>query len=239
MKEICRAICGSRLYKLNTPESDTDYRSVYLTGDLSSLVGLTTDESKVSITEEEDNQAHELRQYMRQLRKTNTNSIELVYAPDTAFIHLGEVFKEIRANKEKLICSKNLFNSTKGYVQTETRLALGERTGRLGSKRKNEIDKHGFSRKNVAQIIRIVAATKHFLKTGFYPVDLTDVDPRAFELAYSVKNHPEDFTKKQVEKIIEDQEKNFLTMEDKVGYTFDTNLATEIMWNAYKNHFTK
>lgn len=239
MKKLCEIIAGSQLYKLNTPESDTDYRFIYLTDDLESFVGLKTDNSQVKITDDIDSAGHELRAFMRHLRNTNTNSIELMFAPEAAFILKEPEFDILLKNKYSLIDSANLIKSTKGYVQTERRLALGERTGRLGGKRKAEIEIRGWSRKNVSQIIRIVAATKHFSTTGFYPVDLSTIDTEAYLLAFNIKNKPDLYTKDQIVKIIEDQEKKLLDITDEVYYTFDTKLASEIIWQTYKDHFTK
>lgn len=184
MKEICRITAGSRLYGLNTLESDTDTRGVFLNTDPGEILGLSRrDNFKVA---GEDTLLLEFRHYLGHLRKSNTSSIELLFAE--GFDLLTDEFKKVRENRLSLIDSDNFFRSLMGYIEGERRLANGERTGQLGGKRKAQIDRHGFSPKNFSHLLRLAHCGEVFFRTSAYPVRLLG-DP-ARDLIFSVKTEP-------------------------------------------------
>jgi hypothetical protein len=231
-------IGGSHLYGLNTAESDIDYRGVYRTKSLSAFLGLADDDCHGMAKEEGDDYVYfELRRFLELLKKTNTNSIEILYAPDDAFMKMDADFALIRQNKDRLINSNKLLHSTRGYVYSETRLALGERTGKLGGKRKEKLEIYGYSPKNVVQILRIVAATRHFLETGYYPVTVNEISPSLHDVCMEIKTHPEKFSLDTIKKLVEAAAEEVQELEDKVNITFDQDLASELAWGAYKNQF--
>lgn len=189
MKEICRIVAGSRLYGLDTPESDVDTRGVFLNTDPAEILGLSRRDNFKR--ESEDTLLLEFRHYLGHLRKSNTSSIELLFAE--GFEVLTDEFRIVRENRLKLIDSDNFFSSLMGYIGNEFRLANGERTGDLGSKRKAQIDRHGFSPKNFSHLLRLANCGEHFFRESFYPVDLRGLPFR--DLVFSVKTEPERHTK--------------------------------------------
>lgn len=232
MNFICRYLGGSHLYGLNTPDSDLDERGVYLTPEIGSLLGFTKDESKTSVTEESDYSYFELKYFLQLLKKTNTNSIECLFAPRNAFSVYTSVFKTIQTNAHSLINSEKLLKSLQGYIQNEARLALGERTGRLGGKRKASLDQYGFSPKNVSHMIRLAYCAGQFFRGKKYPVSLKDTP--VFNLCLELKTKPEHFSLKQIESIVETEKKNVLQLEDHQKMKFDDELASEIVLEGYK-----
>lgn len=192
MKTICRIVAGSRLYGLDTPESDTDTRGVFLNTDPGEILGLSRrDNFKVG---GEDTLLLEFRHYMGHLRKSNTSSIELLFAE--GFDVLAPEFERVRENRLSLIDSDNLFRSLMGYIEGERRLANGECTGRLGGKRKAQIDRYGFSPKNFSHLLRLAYCGEVFFLTSHYPVSLRG-DPER-DLIFSVKTEPERHTKESL-----------------------------------------
>lgn len=192
MKEICRIVAGSRLYGLDTPESDTDTRGVFLNTDPGDILGLSRRD--VIKSESEDTLLLEFRHYMGHLRKSNTSSIELLFAE--GFDLLADEFKKVRENRLSFVDSDNFFRSLMGYIEGERRLANGERTGHLGGKRKAQIDKYGFSPKNFSHLLRLAHCGEVFFRTSVYPVCLKG-DP-ARDIIFSVKTEPHLYSKEEL-----------------------------------------
>lgn len=190
-KTICRIVAGSRLYGLETQESDVDTRGVFLNTDHADILGLSRD--KVIKSSAEDTLLIELRHYLGHLQRTNTSAIELLFAE--GFDVLEDEFKIIRENRYKLIDSERLFASLMGYICGERRLANGERTGELGSKRKEMLEKYGFSPKNFSHLLRLAHCGAEFFRTSFYPVRL---EGTVRDLIFSVKTEPKRRTKEEL-----------------------------------------
>lgn len=192
MKTICRIVAGSRLYGLETPESDTDIRGVFLNTDPGEILGLSRrDNFKVA---GEDTLLLEFRHYMGHLRKSNTSSIELLFAE--GFDVLTDEFRAVRENRLRFIDSDLFYRSLTGYIHNERRLANGERTGELGGKRKAQLDRHGFSPKNFSHLLRLAYCGEAFFRTSFYPVDLRGTEFR--EAVFSVKTEPHRHTRESL-----------------------------------------
>jgi hypothetical protein len=191
-KTICRIVAGSRMYGLDTPESDVDTRGVFLSTGYAEILGLSRD--KIIKHESDDFLLIEFRHYLGHLQRTNTSAIELLFAE--GFDVIEEEFRIVRENKYSLIDSERLFHSLMGYIHGERRLANGERTGELGGKRKEQLDKYGFSPKNFSHLLRLAHCGEAFFRTSFYPTSLKD-DP-ACGLILSVKTEPERYTKEEL-----------------------------------------
>ena len=191
-KTICRIVAGSRLYGLETPESDVDTRGVFLSTGHAEILGLSRERNiKVG---GEDTLLIEFRHYLGHLQRTNTSAIELLFAE--GFEVLEEEFRVVRENRYSLIDSERLFHSLMGYIHGERRLANGERTGELGGRRKAQIDRFGFSPKNFSHLLRLAHCGEVFFRTSIYPVSLKG-DP-ARDLIFSVKTEPERHTREEL-----------------------------------------
>lgn len=212
MKLICQIISGSKLYGLETPESDTDTRGVFLNTDPSDILGLNRNE--IIKEENQDFLLFELRHFLRGLKKTNTQMVEILFADQQNFSIIEPEFIKIQQNRTRLIESKVLFKSLLGYIQNEKRLANGERTGNLGSKRKNNIEKYGFSPKNFSHLFRLAHCGSKFFETGHYPVNISKHDPQFRNFLFSIKTEPEKYNKDYL---------NILTQKaiDKLKFSFD------------------
>lgn len=206
MKTLCKCLGGSNMYGLATPESDEDIRGVYMSTDIGEILGLDKNDFQERKDEGEDFKLYELRKYLSMLRKGNTESLELLYHDD--WIEKDPAWDLVQSYRNKLCSSEQVMrvltggpkaNYEQGYIYSERRLALGERTGRLGSKRKNSIEKHGFSPKNVCQILRLSYCGQTFFKTGIFPARLPQewIDP-----ILRIKTKPELFSIEEIEAMI-------------------------------------
>jgi hypothetical protein len=191
-KTVCRIVAGSRLYGLETPDSDVDTRGVFLSTGHAEILGLSRERNIKSRVE--DTLLIEFRHYLGHLQRTNTSAIELLFAD--GFEVLEEEFRIVRENRHRLIDSERLFQSLTGYIHSERRLANGERTGELGGRRKEQVDRYGFSPKNFSHLLRLAHCGEAFFKTSTYPVSLKG-DP-ARELIFSVKTEPGRYTREEL-----------------------------------------
>lgn len=227
---LCQLVGGSTLYGLNTPESDVDYRGLFLATDKRYVAGFETVESIVQ-TGDIDAAYYELSRYLKLLRKSNTQVLEILFAPSSSFTVRSLEFEEIRENRYKLIDSEVLKKSLQGYVYSEMRLATGERTGQLGGKRKAALTKHGFSPKNFVQILRLCRVGQVFFNSGEYMVKVQYHDRAFHDFLMEVKTQPENFTCDQLKKLVEDEYAKLLHAMDnsKVSYKFDVDLASDLV----------
>lgn len=237
---MCQLIGGSTLYGLNTPESDVDYRGLFLATDNKYVAGFATVESIVQ-TGETDSVYYELYRYLTLLRKSNTQVLEILFAPEKSFTLKTTAFDEIRDFKYELIDSEVLKKSLQGYVYSEMRLAVGERTGRLGGKRKESLNKHGFSPKNFVQILRLCRLGQTFFNRGEYIVNFKDSDEKFHSLLMEIKTQPQNFTCEQLKKMVEVEYESLLSEMDntKISYKFNADLAANLLLKFRAQHATQ
>lgn len=227
---LCQLVGGSTLYGLNTPESDVDYRGLFLATDKRYVAGFETVESIVQ-TGDIDAAYYELSRYLKLLRKSNTQVLEILFAPSSSFTVRTDEFEEIHENRYKLIDSEVLKKSLQGYVYSEMRLATGERTGQLGGKRKAALTKHGYSPKNFVQILRLCKVGQVFYNSGEYMVKVQYHDCSFHKFLMEIKTQPENFTCDQLTRIVEGEYKLLCTAMDnsKISYKFDVDLASDLI----------
>lgn len=229
MKTLYEIIAGSKLYGLETAESDTDIRGVFLNTLHGQILGL--EKNEISKQENSDSLHFEFLHFLKSLRKTNTQVIELIFSENP--MKTSAEFEEIKHNKYRLLDSKKLFSSLIGYIHNEKRLANGERTGELGSKRKKQLDQFGFSPKNFSHLLRLAYCGKTFFETAQYPVDLRGHKIR--DLLFSIKTEPEKYNKeflnKTAESYVLDLIKSFENR--KQNFIFDIDLANHFCLKFY------
>ena len=234
MKIICELIAGSRLYGLETTESDYDTRGIFINTDYKKIIGL--EKQDILKKSSEDYLFFELNHYLKSLIKTNTKATEILFAE--VFKNKTEEFDYIQDNKYKLIDSEKLFFSLLGYVENEKKLANGLRKGALGGKRRNQLEKYGFSPKNFSHLLRLCFCGKHFFETDYYPVNLQKYEIRS--LLYSIKTEPEKYNKNQLNELVEKSIKELTYSFDnrKSNYKFDFDFANQICLKLYSPYLT-
>lgn len=232
-KILCQLIAGSTLYGLNNEQSDVDYRGLFLATDKKYITGFDIIESIVQ-TGEIDSTYYELSRYLKLLRKSNTQVLEILFADPDKFISSSQIFEEIRTNRYKLIDTHVLKASLRGYVYSEIRLATGERSGQLGGKRKLAVERFGYSPKNFTQIFRLCEVGNLFFRTGEYMVNVKAHNPDKHDFLMEIKNHPENFTCEQLSKMVDIEfEKLVKVMEEsKINFKFDVELASDLVLKA-------
>jgi predicted nucleotidyltransferase len=234
---LCELIAGSRLYGLNTPDSDTDYRGIFCHTHPHYLSGFEKVESIVQ-TKEIDSCHYEVMRYLQLLRKSNTQVLEIVFAPNESFTVMTDDFALIREHRYRFIDTNQLKNSLKGYVYSELRLATGERSGQLGGKRKQAVEAYGHSPKNFCQIMRLCEVGKKFFQTGEYMVKVKDFDTNLHDRLMDIKTNPQDYSCEDLKVIVEKMFQDLCdTMDNsKIEFQFDLDLASDIINNIRQKY---
>ena len=116
---LLETVSGSRAYGLDTPESDTDMRGVFiLPQDL--YFGFSTIEQVSS--ERNDHVYFELGKYLKLLTKNNPSSIELLFAPKDTIVYQHPLMEQI---KPEFILSRLCRDSFAGYALSQVKRAKG------------------------------------------------------------------------------------------------------------------
>jgi len=232
-KLIFQGVGGSHLYGLDWKGSDIDWRIIYQTTNPIYVYGLRENKTYCGTSEEEDFASYELRHFMRLMAKSNTQVAEMMFCDDEHIIHCDKTFRTIRENKYKLLDTDCLYNSLRGYLHNERRLALGERSGQLGGKRKADIDERGYSHKNVVQFIRLCEVGRGLFEGGTYSVSMKN--SYLYPLLMKIKTQPDEFSKEEVAILLDEYENLFMIgyTNRKFNFSFDYDLAGDILKNAY------
>lgn len=232
---ICKMRGGSHSYGLNTHESDEDFRGVFVNDDVGTIIGLDRFEHKVTKNETEDSVYWELRHFLNMLRRGNTQALEMLF--NQHWISIDPLFNKLINNRLRLIDTTKVHSSLTGYIYSELKLANGEHTGKLGGKRKEQIDRLGFSPKNFVQLIRLTYCGTEFFKTRQFPVNLQDYAPMLATNLLRVKTHPEEFDKTILNAWVDRLKADMHVAFDRLppaGYLyFDVDLANRLLVEAY------
>lgn len=235
MKNILTYLGGSNAYGLATPTSDKDVRGIFMHTDMSYVIGLNRHEHQENIAEGADEKFKEVRHFLCLLRKANTEALEALFLNPKDAISFEPEMQMIWSKREKLLDSAKLFSCLMGYMQGELRLANGERTGKLGGKRKAQIDKYNFSPKNFCNLFRLAWCGTRFFERGYFPVNVMKEDESFGKLLLEIKTQPQNFTKDSLNSnaaLFEQALKTAFNNRDKT-YVFDLVAANRLCLDIY------
>jgi hypothetical protein len=230
---LCELVGGSNLYGLATSDSDVDYRGLFVARSPLHASGLQTITNIVTVAPH-DATYYEIGHYMSLLRKSNTQVMEILFAPQESFTYRSSFMIQLHHYRYSLINTEVLKNSLRGYVYSELKLATGERSGRLGGKRKDAVLNYGFSPKNFVQILRLCEVGKRFFETGEYVVNAAGFGAEFHALLLDIKTNPSSYTCETLEKLVAESfgELNGVIDNSKLRYDYDENLAAELILEA-------
>lgn len=235
MKLICKMRGGSHSYGLNTPSSDEDFRGVFINTDVNTILGLGKFEHQVTKNETEDSAYWELRHFLNMLQRGNTQGLEMLF--NQRWIFVDPLFNKLINNRLRLIDTAKVYSSLKGYIYSEQRLANGERTGKLGGKRKEQLDRLGYSPKNFVQLLRLTYCGIQFFSTRRFPVNLQDEAPMLATNLLRIKTHPEEHDKYMlnawVDRLKNEMDAAFDKLKPADYLYFDVDLANRLLVEAY------
>ena len=153
---IYRCVVGSRAFGLDTDQSDTDRRGVYLPpADLHwSLYGVPE-----QLENDETEEAYwELQKFLIMALKGNPNILECLYSPIVEFATpLAEELLSMRSS----FLSRLVYQTYNGYVMSQFK------------RMQSDIRNHGQVKwKHVMHLIRLLLSGIHVLNEGHVPVDV-------------------------------------------------------------------
>lgn len=116
MKTVMKCIFGSRMYGTSTPESDTDYKSVFIPSGRDILLqrakgAISTQRPKgdgeKNNAGDVDEERFSLQRYLQLVGEGQTNALDMLFAPPWAIVgEVSPLWHEIVANKDKLVTRK-------------------------------------------------------------------------------------------------------------------------------------
>jgi len=161
MKQILKALVGSRAYGTNSPNSDCDWIQVEVRKP-SYYLGIDRhDKRPSSSTQQEDNTYCELLHFINMCCKFNPNIIVALWSPQVD----TDPNWHWLVNQRRLFSSKLAVRTFMGFAtsQMEQAGAKGS-TGQLGAKRKELIEKYGYDTKFAMHSIRVATMIAEFLE---------------------------------------------------------------------------
>ena len=157
MKTLMKAVTGSTAYNLATPESDVDYRGIFLESP-EAIIGLKNETAET--LDNADDVMYGFRHFMKLLVKGNPNILELLYLPPSNYTILHPAFnKHIMVYRENFI-TKRMLLAYSGYVAHQ--LKLVEKDGR------KEYSHNGMDCKAAMHVMRLILQLRDVTKKSLY-----------------------------------------------------------------------
>ncbi|TWU30429.1 nucleotidyltransferase domain-containing protein [Bythopirellula polymerisocia] len=163
---IYRCVVGSRAFGLDTGESDTDRRGIYLPpADLHwSLYGVPD-----QLENDDSEECYwELQKFLVMALKGNPNILECLYTPLVE--HATPLAKELLAMRDAFL-SRLVYQTYNGYVMSQFK--------RMQADLRNQ---GKVKPKHVMHLIRLLLSGIHVLREGFVPVDVGEYRERLFAI---------------------------------------------------------
>lgn len=165
---MIEGIVGSRGYGLDTKDSDTDYKGIYILPTVNVLsMGFNLKDTTI-VSNNPDATYYEVAKYMELTMKGNPTCLELLFLED--YTILTPVGKLLVDNRDAFLSTDAIRNAYSGYAYAQTKkLATRTEQGLDGyaSALKNRYAKH------TRHLVRLMMQCKQLLETGTLTVKVT------------------------------------------------------------------
>ena len=140
--EIVKIIFGSHLYGTNTPQSDQDFKGVFLPTKREVYLGKIPKSYRIdskknnnvkNTSEDTDCEMYSLHYFIKMACDGETSVLDMLHAPDNMLIYTSDIWKDITLNKH-LFYTKNL-RALIGYARRQAS-KYGIRGSRLNDAKK-------------------------------------------------------------------------------------------------------
>lgn len=123
-KLIFDCVFGSKLYGTDTPQSDTDYKGVFLPTSHQIIMGTkevfhkdTGTKGMANTVDDVDREYFSLKKFIQMASKGETAAIDMLHAPDDKVLTNSEIFQFLRDNRSKFYTTK--MKAYLGYVRKQ------------------------------------------------------------------------------------------------------------------------
>lgn len=117
---IYKAIVGSQAYGTSTPESDIDYKGIYIQS-IDDLIGFNYKE-QINVTKDET--YYELRRFLELLKTANPTVLEMLFMSDECIVEKHPIMDILFKHRHKFL-TKQCRNSFGGYAIAQIKKAGG------------------------------------------------------------------------------------------------------------------
>lgn len=217
MKLLCKMLGGSYAYGLNTANSDSDIRGVFVNQKTEDIIGLGHFEH--FSVKEKDIVYFELRRFLNLLAKTNSQVLEILFNQD--WIITSIEWEKIQKHRHLLLDSEKFFKSLKGYIFAER-------------KRANRDSEESYNKRFV-QALRLCWAGRIFFIKDYYPVNVIKEDKEVGNLLLEIKTHPNSYEKICLNNLLDVEEKRLEVAfsQRHVNYNFNYKFANQLCLEIY------
>lgn len=117
MKTILKVVVGSRLHGLNKPDSDYDYRGIFMHPMIDMISPFRKPKNTSWIEGDEDNTAYELREFAKMATYGNPTILEILWS--NKIEQTSKIGEILRDNRHKFLDSTRIFEAHKGYAHNQ------------------------------------------------------------------------------------------------------------------------
>lgn len=169
--EIIRIVAGSKLYGIDTPESDIDILGVCIEPP-KYVVGLHTFEQWDG--PELNGTIYSLRKFIRLVTNGNPTVTELLFVPESHIIESHQYGRDLLALASKLVSQKTI-HCYLGYLKAQKERLIGER-GQKRSTRAELEEKFGYDTKYAAHALRLGMLGNELARCGNLRFPMCEAD---------------------------------------------------------------
>ena len=162
MQQLAKVVVGSRLHDTATPESDWDYRGIYIDDLKDALSPFKTHKTTSWIEGDEDNTSYELREFCKLATKGNATILEVFFSDK--IIETSEPHKIMQENWHKFMDTHNFINASRGYAHNQYKKALSYDD--LGARQQVRTAKF------IISFLRVMWQCEQYLLTGEFKCSL-------------------------------------------------------------------
>ena len=137
MKILIKALAGSHLFGTNTPQSDMDYKGVYLPSAEEILLGTyplsvnetTGDSDSKNSKDDIDIELYSFKKFLKMVSRGDTAALELLFTPEDMIIEKDPMWDEVLEIRDRLLSSK--VSAMIGYARQQAN-KYGIKGSRMG-----------------------------------------------------------------------------------------------------------
>lgn len=190
---IFMAQAGSAAYGTKTPESDIDYRGVFM-AEPKHLLGMSNVET---YTEEQpiDLQCFEFRHFARLCLKGSPLQIEMLFYPEDVIKQPTSFHWQALIGIRESFLGQHLKSTFGGFAQGDIKRIAANSTAKCGAKGKLLVAKYGYNTKHASNAWRLLRMAAILFTTGQLVVRLPEADREEIVAIKNGKYEKDEFLK--------------------------------------------